>query len=220
MYKLLNKFAIMLNMKSSSNKTSKIIISSGADVTLNAKTKQEVEMVRQNVLAIAKQTDCNPQKLLEYVKMSGTPVYKMDYADKFLALLKEEEGLIYEQRGFKALYLSLITGQGLKFKTAPMFILRDGVIEKYYMLHHFYRWYEFKSNLPGLDYNSQKKFRKYLENNSQSATQKLDIKDIIDIKEAIARDQEATEFVLEYTKSVDGSKNVMNKIKNDGGASI
>jgi hypothetical protein len=43
---------------------------------------------------------------------------------------------------------------------------------------------------------------------------------IISLKEAIARDSEATAFVLEYTKEVDGSKKVLDKIKNEGGANI
>ena len=40
------------------------------------------------------------------------------------------------------------------------------------------------------------------------------------LKEAIARDQEATSFALELAKSKEGSKNVIDKIKNDGGANI
>lgn len=43
---------------------------------------------------------------------------------------------------------------------------------------------------------------------------------IISLKEAIARDQEATTFVLNYTKEVEGSKKVLDKIKNDGGANV
>ena len=46
------------------------------------------------------------------------------------------------------------------------------------------------------------------------------MEEIIYLKEAIARDKEATAFVLEYTKQVDGSKKVIDKIKNDGGANI
>lgn len=56
--------------------------------------------------------------------------------------------------------------------------------------------------------------------NSPSAIRKFSMEDIISLKEAIARDQEATDFVLKYTKSVDGSKNVLDKIKNEGGASV
>ena len=101
-----------------------------------------------------------------------------------------------------------------------MFVLREGEIDKYYMLHHFYRWFSLKSDLPGFEYQVQKKFKQYLLDNSEQAINKFTMEDIISLKEAIARDQEATEFVLNYTKEVDGSKNVLTKIKNSGGADI
>ena len=48
----------------------------------------------------------------------------------------------------------------------------------------------------------------------------LSMEDIISIKEAVSRDQEATDFVLQYTKHTEGSKNVMDKLKTEGGANI
>lgn len=206
--------------RSFTNKTSKTIFGSAANVTLNTETQKLIELVRTNVSTIIKKVDCNPDELLNYVKAANTPVCKISNANKFLALIHEEEGLIYEQEGLIALYLSLITGQGIKFKTPPMFVLRDGEIDKYYMLHHFYRWYSIKSNLPGFDYSIQKKFKQFLFDNSDEAIKKYTMEDIIALKEAIARDQEATEFVLQYTKEIEGSKNVMDKIKNDGGANV
>ena len=102
-----------------------------------------------------------------------------------------------------------------------MVILREGIIDKYYMLHHFYRWYSLKSDLPGFDYRIQKKFKSFLmAEDVDKFVKTFNLEDIISIKEAIARDQEATEFVLNYTKEIDGSKNVIEKIKNDGGANI
>lgn len=206
--------------RSFTNKTSKTILGSAANVTLNSETQKLVELVKNNVTTIIKKTDCNPDELLKYVKAANTPVYKVNNADKFLALIHEEEGLIYEQEGLTALYLSLLTRQGIKFKTPPMFILREGEIDKYYMLHHFYRWYSIKSNLPGFEYKIQKKFKQFLLDNSNETINKYTMEDIIGLKEAIARDQEATEFVLQYTKEIEGSKNVIEKMKNNNGASI
>lgn len=206
--------------RSFTNKTSKTIFGSAADVTLNSETLKRIELVKENVKAIIKKVNCDPNELLNYVKAANTPVYKIKNADKLLAVIKEEEGLIYEQEGFNAIYLSLITSQGIKFKTPPMFILRDGDIDKYYMLHHFYRWYSIKSNLPGFEYHIQKKFKQYLLDSSDEMVNSFTMEDIISLKEAIARDQEATAFVLDYTKEIDGSKNVLNKIKNEGGADV
>lgn len=206
--------------RSYTNKTTKTIFGSAGDVTLNTETLRLIELVKENVTTIVKKVNCNPNELLNYIKISKTPIYRINNADKLLAIIKEEEGLITEQEGLNALYLSIITGQGLKFKTPPMFILRNGEIDKYYMLHHFYRWYSLKSNLPGFEYQIQKKFKEYLLDNSEAVINKFTMEDIISLKEAIARDQEATTYVLNYTKEVDGSKNVLNKIKNNKGADI
>lgn len=201
------------------NKTTKQVLGSAANLTLNSQTLQNIKDVKESVAAIVKQTNCDPEQLLNYVKSLKTPVFKINNADKFLNLIKEEEGLICEKRGFEAFLIGLFTGQGIKFKTEPMFILRNGVIDKYYMLHHFYRWYSLKADLPGFDYQTQKRFKAYLFEN-QEDVKHLSIDAIISLQEAIARDNEATEFVLNYTNAVEGSKQVIDKIKNDGSANV
>ncbi|MBQ8458669.1 hypothetical protein IJ541_01050 [bacterium] len=206
--------------RSYTNKTTKQVLSKAADLTLNSETLKRIEDVKNNVSAIVKQTNCAPDALLDYIKVSKTPIYKINNADKILNLIKEEEGLIYEKRGFEALYLSLVTLQGIKFKTGPMFILREGVIDKFYMLHNFYRWYSLKSDLPGFDYETQKNFKKFLFDDIPDSMKSLSMEEIISLKEAIARDQEASKFVLDYTKEIKGSKKVLDKIKNEGGANI
>lgn len=206
--------------RSFTNKTSKTIFGSAGNVVLNTETKKLIELVNSNVAAIVKNTNCNPNELLNYIKATNTPIYRINNADKLLNIIQEEEGIIFEQKGLTALYLSLITGQGIKFKTKPMFVLRNGNIEPYYFLHHFYRWYAQKSNLPGFDFETQQKFKHFLVDNSDDTVKKFTMEDILSLQEAIARDQEATQFVLNYTKEKEGSKNVINKIKNDGGADI
>lgn len=206
--------------RSFTNKTSKIIIGAAGDVTINTQTQMIIDKVKSDVSDIIKRVNCNPQELLNYVKAANTPVYKISNADKLLSFIKEEEGLIYEKEGLEAVYLSIITGQGLKFKTEAMFILRDGEIDKYYMLHNFYRWFSLKSNLPGFEYKVQKNFKKFLYDESENVLKRFSMEDMVSLKEAIARDREASDFVIAYTKSVEGSKNVLDKIKNDGGANI
>ncbi len=206
--------------RSFTNSTSKVILGNGADVTLNSETLKLIEQVKENTTALVKRTNCNPDELLAYVKAAKTPVYKIDRADKLLGFIKEEEGLICEKQGLEALYLSIITGRGFCLQTPAMFILRDGVIDKFYMLHHFHRWCSLKIGLPGFDYETQKFFRQFLNDESDSLIKTLSMEKILSLKEAIARDQEASAFVLQYTKEVDGSKKVMDKIQNEGGANI
>ncbi len=206
--------------RSYSNKTSKTVYGNAADLTLNSQTEQIIMNVRNNVSAIVKKTNCNPDELLEYIKVAKTPVYKIDYADKLLRVIQEEEGFICPQQGLTALYLSLITHKFPKLKTEPMFVMRKGNIDKFYLLHHFYRWYSLKADLPGFDKESQKLLKLFLQSEDENVFNSLSMESILNLKEAIARDQEATDFVLEYTKQIEGSKNVLNKIKEDGSAQI
>lgn len=206
--------------RSYSNNDTKNVMIKGASLTINSKTLQTISEVKENVNSIVIQTNGEPEKLLEYIKAAKTPVFKINKADKLLDIIKEEEGLITEKEGFEALYLSILTGQGIMFKTSPMFIMREGVIDKYYMLHHFYCWYSLKSGLPGFDYISRKRLKKYLSDNSDEFIKSLSMAEVLSLQEAIARDQEATAYVLECTKQSEGAKNVIDKIKNEGGANI
>ncbi len=206
--------------RSYTNKTSKSVIGNGADLIITSETLKLIDDVKNNVYAIAKKTDCNPDEILGYIKAAKTKIYRVDNADKFLNLIKEEEGFICEKHGLEALYLSIITEQGFSLKTEPMFIMRNGVIDKFYLLHHFYRWYSCKSGLPGFEYEAQKYLKKYLFENSDKFIKTLSMEKVMALKEAIARDQEATNFVIDFMKEKEGSKKVLDKIKNDGGANV
>ena len=204
---------------SSSNKTSKTIVSKDVTVTFNAETEKSKELVKKNVTDIIKSCNNDPAKLLAFVESKGTKVIKIDNADKVLSIIKEEEGLITELEGIEALYINIITNSGFSFRSKPMFIMRNGQIDPYYMAHQFYKWYALNMGLPGFDFMSQKIFKISLNSNG-AVFSNLNLDEMTGLKEAIARDQEATSFALELAKSKEGSKNVIDKIKNDGGAHI
>ena len=205
---------------STANKTSKTILSSNITVTLNAETEKNKELVLNTVKEIVSGTKNNPNLLLEYIKSRGTKVVKLNNADKILALICEDEGLVCELKGLEALYINIMTDSGFSFKSKPMFILRDGEIEPYYMLHQFYKWFSLYKGLPGFDIESQKLFKMYLNSNDLKSMENLTLDQMTGLKEAIARDNEAIDFTVNYAKSTDGSKNVLNKIKKDGGANV
>ena len=204
---------------SSSNKTSKTIVSKDVTVTFNAETEKSKELVKKNVTDIIKSCNNDPTKLLAFIESKGTKVIKIENADKILSVIKEEEGLITELEGIEALYINIITNSGFSFKSKPMFIMRNGQIDAYYMAHQFYKWYALNMGLPGFDFMSQKIFKISLNSNG-AVFSNLNLDEMTGLKEAIARDQEATSFALELAKSKEGSKNVIDKIKNDGGANI
>lgn len=204
---------------SSSNKTTKTIVSKDVTVTFNAETEKSKELVKKNVTDIIRSCNNDPTKLLNFIESKGTKVIKIDNADKVLSIIKEEEGLITELEGIEALYINIITNSGFSFRSKPMFIMRNGQIDPYYMAHQFYKWYALNMGLPGFDFMSQKIFKISLNSNG-AVFSNLNLDEMTGLKEAIARDQEATSFALELAKSKEGSKNVIDKIKNDGGANI
>ena len=99
-----------------------------------------------------------------------------------------------------------------------MFILRHGEIDPYYMAHQFYKWYALYMGLPGYDYMSQKIFKIFL-NSDGAVLSNLNLDEMTGLKEAINRDQEATDFALSLARHKEGSKKVLEKMS-DGGANI
>ncbi len=205
------------SLKSSyKNKTSKTIISSTEHVTFSLETEKNKELVRKNVEDIVKNCQNNPEKLIEYINAAGTKVYKLKNTAKILNKVGEEEGLICELKGLKALYLNLFTSNKFSFSTKPMFVINTENTDPYYILHQFYKWYSLKMNLPGFDCKTQENFKKYLKNVNDKSLNKLSMEETLALTEAVARDQEATDFALSYIQKTKGAQNVHKKMTEDG----
>ena len=203
---------------SSSNSTSKTVVSKGVTMTLNAETEKNKDLVLKNVSDIIKGCNSDISKLLVFIESKGTKVIRLENADKILSVIKEEEGLITPLEGIEALYINTVTHSGFSLKSKPMFIMRNGQIDPYYMAHQFYKWYALQMKLPGFDFMSQKIFKIYL-NSDGAILSNLTLDEMTGLKEAIARDQEATTFALDLAKQKEGSKKVLEKMQ-DGGANV
>lgn len=203
---------------SSSNSTSKTVVSKGVTMTLNAETKKNKDLVLKNVSDIIKGCNSDISKLLAFIESKGTKVIRLENADKILSVIKEEEGLITPLEGIEALYINAVTRSGFSLKSKPMFVMRNGQIDPYYMAHQFYKWYALQMKLPGFDFMSQKIFKIYL-NSDGAILSNLTLDEMTGLKEAIARDQEATTFALDLAKQKEGSKKVLEKMQ-DGGANV
>lgn len=196
------------------------------DLTLeiSAKTEQELEKRDFYTKNIVKKYLKNPEGMLDYIEQHGTPVYRIDNADVLLDFIKEEEGLILPKKGFKALYLNILLAVfgkkklTLKMSTGDMFILRNMPVNVYSMLHQFHKWMSFKMNLPGCEDETQSLMRDMMYNRTGSG--ELSIDEIMALKDAIARDREAIDFVINLAKETEGAKNAMKKLKDDGSANI
>ncbi len=208
------------SLKSSyTNKTVKNIFSATEHLTISAETEKIKSLVRVNVENISKNCSFDPHKLIEYIEKNGTSVFRINNAHKILSPIKEDEGMIFELKGLKALYLNLMLKSKFSFIFEPAFVISENHIDALYTIHQFYKWYSMKSNLPGFDYKSQQNFKKYLNNINDKSLSKLSMEDTLSLAEAVARDQEATDFALYVAQNTEGAKKVKQKIS-DGGAQI
>ncbi len=204
---------------SATNSTTKSVISGNCSLTLNTETNKNIELVKQNMRDIVKNSNFTAEFLLGLIKKKGVKIVYLKDAYKILALLGAEEGLIFERKGFEALILNILTGYGLGFSSKPVFILEKGCKDFYFLLFHFYKMYGYFQKLPGFDYESQQLFRAYSVNPEKCDLTQLGFEEMTALREAIARDNEASGFVIEVAKQKDGTKNAMAKLK-DGGASL
>lgn len=208
------------NMYSYSNGLSSSHITSFATVSFDIKTKEKMQKLKSVVKKIVKKNIKTPEKLLEYVEKSGTRVIKIAHADKILSYVKEQEGFITPKSGFEALYLNLVLNKKISFKTPEMFVLRDLPLNIYVMSHQFHKWYSYKMKLPGYDETTQENFKRVFEFADPKKVQELSYAQIMSLKEAIRRDSEAIDFVLELSKEQEGSSKTLEKIKKGESATV
>lgn len=192
------------------NSTSKMIMSGTETVILNTQTQKMIEDVQHQVAELFKKFDYDCIKILKYAAGKGTMVYKLKNAPEKLKKLGLEEGLIFELEGFQALKLNLALKAGFSFSTSPMFVFDDAPLAPFTVIHQFYKWYSYYKKLPGFDKVSQKLFRMSILNNINMS--KLNLDELTGLKEAIHRDQEATDFTLALIKEQEAAQ----KLKDDG----
>lgn len=202
-----------LGVKNSSKRKS--FYSDGCFMSLDSLAESEKTKMEEELALILKSSNYEPTEILEYIKKHGTNVFYIDNA-KSLNSIGENEGFIYPQKGSKALYLSLLTKNGFKFKTNEMFVLTKGEINKYYFIYHFYNWYAFKHNIAGMDTESQELLKKFLFSSSEDDFSKLQLADIYKLKDAIKQDKASIEFVFKLCRQYEGSKQALAKLKDNG----
>ncbi len=86
------------------------------------------------------------------------------------------------------------------------------------MIQQFYKWYAKKLNLPGFEPETQDTLQKFL-TSSDEDIKNLSVEEILELKEAIARDVESIDFIVDMAKNTEGSQNALKKMT-DGGASV
>ena len=205
--------------KSLSKNSSNKILHDDIELILSIENETKKLEVDTKVNEIIKKSQNNPENLLDYIKDSGTDVFKINNANIFLTFIGEEEGFIPPLRGINAMFLNLFINFMVykkivfSFKSNEMFVLRPLPIDIYYMIHQFYLWFGFKNGLNGYDFKNRKKFKQILKTMNNEDISKLSLDDVLDMKEAIARDVEAIDFVVNLAKESEATTKLLNKIK-------
>lgn len=198
------------------NTTSKKVVSSCATLSITTKTTRAKEKIENNLEKVILSHKNSPEKLLEIVKKNGTEVFKIKNAKNILKMFSQEIGFVSANNGIKGLLINLITSHKISFYSKPLFIIENSELDKYWTIQQVYKWYAMKLNMPGFDRKSQDNFNRFMTNSSNVKIKELSIDEILGIKEAIARDAEAIDFVVKMAKRTESSKKALLKMSLKG----
>lgn len=188
--------------KSEIKPQSKVIMNSAAQLTFDAETKKIIteteELTEKVILKYKKDTD----KTLDFIKRKNVKVYRSRFAVKLLGYIGEQQGFISPLKSFKAFYINFLFGlicdKKLIFKTTTeqMFIFGKNNVDVYFLAAQVYKWIAYRKKLPGFDYEVQQKFKKLYYKMTSAELNKLSANEIFAVKEAVARETEASDFAL------------------------
>ncbi len=201
---------------SSSYGGKKIHTSANATLTIQEDYKEKIKNRREKISRIVKTQlakENGVEELFKYIEGAKTKVYLNKFANKILSFIGEDEGFILPKKGLKALYLNLLLDFKISFDTSEIFLISSYNVNIYALLYQFYNWYMYKMDLDGFDIETQENFKHVFEICETSKIQSLNYEEIINLKNAINRDVEAIDFVLNFAKDNEMSKRGLEKIK-------
>lgn len=191
----------------------------GCTVEIKEAEKCSQQQLDEEVELILKNCKGDAKALVKFFEGHNTPVYQVKDVVKKLKPLHERKGLITERTGYVSLRLNLMTQKKFKFNSPMMILLEEGEPDIYFLMHALHKWCAVKNGLEGLDEKSQKTMLKF-NVKSKKLLSKLSLTDIKRARAAIKRDVQAIDFVLEYSKKHSGSKQALDKLKNEGSINI
>lgn len=192
----------------------------GCSVEITQDLKDKQQKVDNDVRAILKSCKNNPIAVIKFLEEHNIPVYSVKHSKRITKIIKEKLGFITQRHGFSALVLNISIGNGFKFKTEPMVIVDSGEPDIYNLIYCLHKWYAMKEGLEGFDEKSQRLLLKFNNKNEDKLIGRLSIPEIEGLKNAIARDVQAIDFVSLYSRENTGAKKALEKMQSDKGANI
>lgn len=201
--------------------TTKRMVTSCCSLTLSAETEAKKKALHEKLKVLVKKYINTPEKLIQYLKVQGVVIHKIPFAEKILSWIGEEEGFIIPLKGIKAMALNFFVGLlsekriKISAKTTPLMVFDNKGVEIYTIARAAYKYYGFKNEMPGYDYQSQTVFKKVYNKrkNSVSPFATCSIQDMYACKEAIARDIESINFTIELSVEYENAKKALKKMK-------
>ena len=220
--KLLNRNKKISNQVIYKNSTSKYSLTAECTMELSSHTKEKKIEIETHLKQLITKYIESPEKLINYIKLSGCEVYRLSKAAKILSFLGLEEGFIVPlgklQEKILTILIAVLTKTEIKKLdlTNGFFIFDIKDTEIYTIARALYKYYGHKNNLPGYDNKSQSVYRRIFKKEqrktSDSSLNNLKIKDVLACKEALKRDLESIDFVLQLSLEHERSKKVLKKI--------
>jgi hypothetical protein len=224
---LLNKLCGINKPLENFSSKSRTFLTANDTLQLNSDVKLDAENINKTAKSIIKQYINNPDDLLQFVESNGTKVIRAKYIEKLLILMGEYDSFILPLKGLKALILILginllsKTKMKLALSTPGMFVLSDKPVNIYLIAHQFHHWLAYIKKMPGYEENTINNFKNIWNHDFGSKDiDKLSVQEILALKDAIARDIEAINFVKELTNEYIASKISSDKLKNGQSQSI
>lgn len=182
--------------------------------------KKQIEDINEDAGTMIKDYLDDVEGLLEFIERRGTKVVRCPYADKILATLGLMEGFNPPLKGLKGKILIC----GLKLfgrwpelipkETPPMFIFTDKEPPMGYMVHQIHHWLSYNQGFPGYTEDALENFKRIFDPSfGVEDVKKMSKEEIVALREAIARDQAAIDFVDKMAQEIFKPQDVLKGMK-------
>lgn len=225
--KLINHFSKSNEQVNKSKISSKTVVTANDTLYINSSVKSNAENITKTAKYIMKQYINNPDDLLKFIESKNTKVVRGKNLDKLLVLLGEYDSFVLPQNGLKAFLLilgiNILSNKKMKFalKTPAMFVLNEKPVNVYNIAHQLHHWLAYIKGMPGYDEQTTRNFKNIWNDDfSVNDINNLSLQEVLALKDAIARDIEAIDFVKDLTKEYITSKISAEKLKNGQSQSI
>jgi hypothetical protein len=223
-----NKFKELLNKINNKDQTADIsaikfrtVITANDTLCFNSDVKLNADNISKTAKQIMKRYINSPDELLNFIESKKTKVIRAKHIDKLRVLIGEYDSFVLPLKGLKALFLiigiNLLSKNKMKLalSTPAMFLLSDKPVNIYLIAHQLHHWLAYLKGMPGYEEQTSRNFKNIWNHDfSSNEINRLSIQEILALKDAIARDMEAINFVKELTNECITSKISSNKLKN------